>query len=110
MLDVLHHLLEKVAAYGIVLFEFAGLAIVLFCGLRGIYSYMRRRKDTRLRLAKGLELGLEFKLGGEILRTVVLREWSEILIVGAIIILRAGLTFLIHWEIKNEVGEQQGLL
>lgn len=110
MLDVLHHLLEKVAAYGIILFEFAGLAIVLFCGLRGIYSYMRRREDTRLRLAKGLELGLEFKLGGEILRTVVLREWSEILIVGAIIILRAGLTFLIHWEIKNEVGEQQGLL
>lgn len=106
MLDVLHHWLSNMAAYGIVLFEFSGLAIVILCGVKGVCSYVKRREDTRLRLAKGLELGLEFKLGGEILRTVVLREWSEILIVGAIIILRAGLTFLIHWEIRNEVGEK----
>lgn len=54
-------------------------------------------------------MGLEFKLGSEILRTVVVREFSEILIVGAIILLRAALTFLIHWEIKTEeaaTGEQ----
>jgi uncharacterized membrane protein len=36
------------------------------------------------------------------LRTVVVREWSELGILGAIIALRAALTFLIHWEIKNE--------
>ena len=47
-------------------------------------------------------MGLEFKLGSEILRTVVVRELREILLVGAIILLRAALTFLIHWEITNE--------
>ena len=41
-------------------------------------------------------------MGGEVLRTVVVREWSELLILGAIILLRGLLTFLIHWEIKNE--------
>ena len=41
-------------------------------------------------------------MGGEVLRTVVVREWSELGILGAIIVLRAMLTFLIHWEIKNE--------
>ena len=46
--------------------------------------------------------GLEFKLGSEILRTVVVRDWKEIGIVGGIIALRAALTFLIHWEIKEE--------
>jgi uncharacterized membrane protein len=45
---------------------------------------------------------LEFKLGGAVLRTVVVREWAELGILGAIILLRATLTFLIHWEIKNE--------
>ena len=38
----------------------------------------------------------------EILRTVVVREWKEIGIVAGIIVLRAALTFLIHWEIKEE--------
>ena len=41
-------------------------------------------------------------MGSEILRTVVVREWKEILLVAGIIALRASLTFLIHWEIKQE--------
>ena len=47
-------------------------------------------------------MGLEFKMGSEILRTVVVREWKEIGLVAGIIALRAALTFLIHWEIKQE--------
>ena len=50
----------------------------------------------------GIALALEFKMGGEVLRTVVVREWAELGILGAIIVLRGALTFLIHWEIKNE--------
>lgn len=102
MLDCLHFLLDQAVAYGIFLFEFSGLAIILVSCLKGIYSYVRRMPGTRLELGKGLELGLEFKLGSEILRTVVVREWLEIWTVGSIILLRALLTFLIHWEIRNE--------
>ena len=47
-------------------------------------------------------MGLEFKLGSGVLRTVVVRDWKEIGIVAGIIALRAALTFLIHWEIKEE--------
>ena len=63
---------------------------------------MTKRDGVRLQLAQGIALALEFKLGGEVLRTVVVREWSELGILGAIIGLRAALTLLIHWEIKNE--------
>ena len=55
-------------------------------------------------------MALSFKLGGEILRTVVVRDMSEIMQVGAIIILRAALTFLIHWEIKNEEQYVEGAI
>ena len=41
-------------------------------------------------------------MGSEILRTGVVREGKEIGIVAGIIALRAALTFLIHWEIKEE--------
>ena len=66
---------------------------------------MKRDESIRLILAQGIALALEFKLGGEVLRTVVVREWAELGILGAIILLRATLTFLIHWEIKNEKRE-----
>lgn len=106
MLEFLYKILEEMVSFGILLFEFSGLVIIIICCFNGIYSYIRRLPDTRLKLAKGLELGLEFKLGSEILRTVVVRDLGEILIVGSIILLRALLTFLIHWEIKTEVTDR----
>ena len=54
-----------------------------------------------------MALGLEFKLGSEILRTVIVRDLSEIVTVAAIIALRAALTFLIHWEIKIEKEDEK---
>lgn len=98
----LHGILTKVANLAILAFEFMGVGIIIAAGVTGILCYFKRDTLTRLKLAKGMAMGLEFKLGSEILRTVVVREWSEIAIVGAIIVLRAALTFLIHWEIQNE--------
>ena len=67
------------------------------------------RLDPRIRLkqAKGMAMCMEFKLGMEILRTVVVREFTEIGLVAAIIVLRAALTFLIHWEIKTEESQME---
>ena len=75
---------------------------IMLGGIPGFYLYLKRSPATKLTLAKGLAMGLEFKLGSEILRTVVVREWTEIGTVAGIIALRAALTFLIHWEIKEE--------
>lgn len=102
---MLHEVLEVVVNLAIVVFEFMGVAVIIVAGLQGFYNYVRRDSLTRLKLAKGMAMGLEFKLGSEILRTVVVRELSEIAIVGAIILLRAALTFLIHWEIKTEEAQ-----
>ena len=44
-------------------------------------------------------------MGAEILKTVVVREMTELIILGVVIVLRAILAFLIHWEIKNEKKE-----
>ena len=58
--------------------------------------------EMKIALAQGLAVGLEFKLCSEILKTVIVRDWKEIITVAGIIGLRAALTFLIHWEIKEE--------
>ncbi|MGM9521898.1 MAG: DUF1622 domain-containing protein [Oscillospiraceae bacterium] len=104
-------LLEDILAYiveaAILLFEYVGVIVIIAAGIQGVFSYVRRDPMTRLKLAKGMAMGLEFKLGSEILRTVVVREFNEIFIVGAIILLRAALTLLIHWEIKNEENHRE---
>lgn len=102
MINILEILLDNIVEIAILIFEFIGVGIIIFSGMRGFWLYLHRSPETKLTLAKGLAMGLEFKLGSEILRTVVVREWTEIATVGGIIVLRAALTFLIHWEIKEE--------
>ena len=105
--QTLENLVKWMAEYSIILFEVVGVIVIAVAGVLGVVNYIRRDPLTRLKLAKGMAMGLEFKLGGEILRTVVLCDLSEIMIVGAIILLRAALTFLIHWEIKNEEEDNE---
>mgnify|MGYP003293920944 CR=1 FL=1 len=101
-MDYLHHLMETIVESSILMFEFIGVAVLVAAGIMGAINYVRKNPCTRLQLAKGMAMGLEFKLGSEILRTVIAQDFNEILIVGGIIALRASLTLLIHWEIKNE--------
>ena len=101
-MEGLHTALSLLTGSAILLFEYTGVGVIIATGIMGIMRCLRRDPATRLQLAKGMALGLEFKLGSEILRTVLVREFREIWLVGAIILLRASLTLLIHWEIKNE--------
>ncbi len=102
IINYIEKFMELVASIGIIIFEMMGVFIIIFIGCASFVKCLKRHKDTRIFLAKGLAMGLEFKLGSEILRTVVVREWKEIAIVAGIILLRGALTFLIHWEIKQE--------
>ena len=88
-----------------IIMELFGVMILVFTAIKSFAEWLKKDENIRLHLAQGIALALEFKLGGEVLRTVVVREWSELGILGAIILLRGVLTFLIHWEIKNEKNE-----
>lgn len=88
--------------YIILAIELVGVAVLLYAIVRAVIGLFRKQPRVRLHLAEGIALALEFKVGGELLRTVIVRDWDELLILGSIILLRAALTFLIQWEIKIE--------
>ena len=104
--EVLDLILSDAAELAILMFEYIGVGIIAATGVKALINYLRREPNTRLILAEGLAMGLEFKLGSEIMRTVILRNMSEIAITAGIIGLRAALTILLHWEIKNEKQER----
>ena len=101
ILGVLDTYMEQIVEVAILLFEFIGVGIIIYSGLHGFHLYLKRSPETKLTLAKGLAMG------SEILRTVIVRDWHEIGTVAGIIALRAALTFLIHWEIKEEEKEKE---
>ena len=107
MYVILEELLRYVVDITILLFFFFFVFVIIISGVKGIIDYIKHNPSIRLNLATGMALGLEFKLGSEILRTVVVRDLSEIATVAAIIALRAALTFLIHWEIKVEKEDDE---
>ena len=51
-------------------------------------------------------MGLEFKMAAEILKTVLVQEMSELYVLGAVILLRALLSVLIHFEMKYNEKKQ----
>lgn len=86
----------------ILLLEGIGVAVLVTTAIKSVVHLLKGRPHVKTELAEGTALALEFKLGSEVLRTVLVRTWSELAILGAIVLLRAAITFLIQWSLKSE--------
>ena len=95
-------------------FEIVGAAVIiigaLVCICKYVTSLIKHKKlPLKTLLANQLALGLEFMLVAEILKTVVTNNHhiDEILVLGMIVLLRAGLSLLLHWELKIEEKKEE---
>lgn len=93
--------------------ELIGIFVITVGSLRAFVLYVRSvlyksHFPVKLALGNSLALGLEFKMGAEILKTVVIRSTEEIYMLGCIIVLRALLSVLIHFEVKSEKEHSGG--
>ncbi len=105
-MNYLHELIVIAVPYMISFLEIIGIIVVFGSGIRGFWQYfqntfMKKKHDLQSNLAEGLAMGLEFKMAAEILRTVLIQSMDELYMLGAIILLRALLSILIHFEIKH---------
>ena len=97
-----------IVRYGIMLMEIVGVIVLLYSAACALIRLLRKEKDNNvsLKLAKGIALALEFLLCGEIMHTLVVRDMQELILVGAIVLMRIALTLLIHWEASHEKTEK----
>ncbi|MBD2776132.1 DUF1622 domain-containing protein [Iningainema tapete] len=107
--------LRLIAGYLAAATEIAAAVVVAGAVIRGITAYVRqlfsRAKQhfdstelIRLKLGRGLALGLEFTVASDILRTAVAPNRQDILNLGAIVLLRTLLNYFLEREIRQ--GEQ----
>lgn len=117
-MNILSALIEMIVPYMISILEMIGIIVVFWSGIHGFWQYfqntfMKKKFDLQTNLAKGLAMGLEFKMAAEILRTVLIQSLDELYMLGAVILLRALLSLLIHYEIrprkksKKETADQK---
>ena len=104
-------ILELIASISIITLELIGILIVIIGAFKSIALnaskfISKHYRNIKIDLANSLALGLEFKMGAEIIKTVLIRDLQELIILAFIIALRAALTVLIHWEIKTEKKEE----
>ena len=106
----IENLLHSVIRFIIYILETFGIIVVFYGAVYSFYRFIRTRSEgrkIRLTFAYYIVFGLEFKLASEILKTVIARSLEELYTIGAIILLRAALNFMIHWEIKQEIYEKE---
>ncbi len=98
---------ETLVRFCILLIEIAGIVVIVTSMVRGFIGFIHRDEQIRIQLAQGIMLGLEFKIGSEVLRSVIVTSWNELGTLAAIILLRSLLTLLLHWEIDVEEKRQR---
>ncbi|MGL4738475.1 MAG: DUF1622 domain-containing protein [Cellulosilyticaceae bacterium] len=96
LLPLLIHILETM-----------GIIILTIGAFKAFFHYLRSLitdDDYAIKheFATSMAMALEFKLAAEILKTVLVRNLDEIFILGAIVVLRALITLIIHWEMKQD--------
>ena len=101
-MEAIHSNFHNLVEICILLIELAGIAVIVFSMVRGFIGFIRKNDRIRIDLAQGIMLGLEFKIGSEVLRSVIVTNWEELGRLAAIIVLRSLLTLLLHWEIGEE--------
>jgi len=103
MHEVISGTFEKVLDYIITGVEIIGALIILFYTLRALISLLRKdHEGCRGHLTVGISTGLNFLLASEVLNTIIAPDWSAIGMTCAILLMRAGMTLLVHWENRME--------
>ena len=105
-MNVIHNVMNAVLPYIIAVLEIMGIFVVTWSVIKEFWEYiqntfMHKELDIQFNLAVGLATGLEFKMAAEILKTVIVQSLDELFVLGAVILIRALMSVLIHFEIKE---------
>jgi uncharacterized membrane protein len=112
MFDAIYHAFEyfvqDFTKIMIVALELVGLLIIIYSSLMTLsrfvkLKYQQTSTDIRIRLGRGISFALMFYLGAEILRLILIREYKDLFIVGAIIVLHVIVSVLIAWEVSHSI-------
>ena len=107
---MLKDLLHPIAEISASILELIGILIIIIGTVRALVRLVdsivkKKGFHVAMDLGKALSLALEFKMGAEIIKTVIIHNLEELAILGIVVIIRALLSVVIHWEMRLEEKE-----
>lgn len=97
---------EHILDYAITGVEIIGALIILVYTILALFSLLQKRHEKcHAHLTTGISTGLSFLLASEVLNTIIAPDWGAIGMTCAILLMRAGMTLLVHWENKIQHKE-----
>jgi uncharacterized membrane protein len=101
-----HHFIQ-IVYYLIMVLEMIGVVILLVYAGKALVAVFKSTHRCKQLLSEGITTALSFLLGGEVLKTIVAPDWKDIGMTCAILLMRAAVTVLLHWESRHENEENQ---
>ena len=103
MIELLKEALFVVVEYASMALEACGIVILVYTGFKSFIAWLTKsHEECSMSLAEGIALTLEFLLAAEVLHTILAEQVSDLVILGALVVLRAAMTLEIHLEMKSE--------
>ena len=82
--------------------EAVGVVILLIYTVRALVAIFKSIHNCKRLLSEGITTSLSFLLVGEVLKTIIAPDWKDIGMTCAILLMRAAVTVLLHWERQHE--------
>ena len=107
MLEAAESVLDIVIQYSVLILEIIGALIILYHVVRAVIDlFTGKTRLCRAAITEGITTGLSFLLVSEVLKTIIDRDWTSIGMTCAILLMRASISLLVHWESKAEAEHE----
>ena len=112
---MLEHIFDKLLPILIHIFELMGVIVLTVGAFTAFYHYVKSKfgkegYSLKYQFANSMITALEFKLAAEILKTVLVKSLDELIILGALFLIRALMTFVLEREIKDSEKHNKNAL
>ena len=109
---MLSNFIHIIVPYLVNILELMGIIVLTISAIKAFYNYImtlfnKNVTSYKYQFSNSMATALGFKLAAEILKTVIVRTVEEVIILGAIILLRAVMSIIIHLEMKEEVNRAE---
>lgn len=109
----LEYIIKVIAPYLIHSLELIGMFIIAVGTVKSFYKYLKTianpdKNKIKIDFAESVALALDYKLASEIINTVITKRMQDLIVLGAIILIRVILTVVLQWKIQNDKKNKQG--
>lgn len=100
------YFLETLVHWVAYIMEIIGIGIIILTGIRALITFAKGKFNfdnprVSLILAEGMNISLGFLLAAEISLSIIVKTVPNLVILIGIAALRVALTFVLHWEVKE---------